>query len=169
MRLDLGVALAGAMFQARAVENLDAAPPGADQAFVRTAVQGGHGEVELAKLAQDHAKDARVKAYAAMLERDHSKANKELSDLADKKTIQLSVSESAASKATADRLQKLQGAAFDRAYIAEMVRDHQKDVAEFEKATRTLSDADLKAFVQHTLPTLKEHLSKAQQLQKDVK
>jgi putative membrane protein len=154
---------------AQSTPHATTAGAGADQAFVRTAAQGGVGEVQLAKLAQDHAKDERVKAYAAMLERDHSKANKELSDLADKKTIHLSASESAASKATAGRLQKLEGAAFDRAYIAEMVRDHQKDVAEFEKAGRTLSDADLKAFVQQTLPTLKEHLAKAQQLQKDVK
>jgi len=136
---------------------------------VRTAAQGGEAEVALAKLASSRANDARVKSYAEMLERDHTQANKELSALADKKSIHVTPSMSASAKATEARLEKLHGAAFDRAYIAEMVRDHQKDVAEFEKAGRTLSDPDVKAFAQQTVPTLKAHLTQATQLQKDVK
>ena len=50
--------------------------------------------------------------------------------------------------AVRDRLMGQQGAAFDRAYMQEMVTDHTQDVAEFEKASRTASDPDVQAFVE---------------------
>jgi putative membrane protein len=50
-----------------------------------------------------------------------------------------------------------------------MVSDHKKDVKEFEKATKNLSDPELKAFAEKTLPTLQEHLTQAQNLDAQLK
>ncbi len=52
------------------------------------------------------------------------------------------------------RLSALSGAAFDRAYMDDMVKDHQEDVAEFQREANGGSDADVKAFAAKTLPTL---------------
>ncbi|MEO8522648.1 MAG: DUF4142 domain-containing protein [Acidobacteriota bacterium] len=60
-------------------------------------------------------------------------------------------------KAEIKRLSGLNGAAFDRAYMAIMVADHNKDVSEFQRASTTAKNADLKAWAGKTLPTLKEH------------
>lgn len=49
---------------------------------------------------------------------------------------------------------KLSGAAFDTAYMRDMMADHNKDVAAFEHASRTATNADLKAWAGKTLPTL---------------
>ena len=46
--------------------------------------------------------------------------------------------------------------------------DHKKAVKAFEKAANEAKDADVKAFAAKTLPTLKEHLSMAEDLQKKV-
>jgi putative membrane protein len=62
-----------------------------------------------------------------------------------------------------DKLAKLQGAAFDRAYAREMVSDHKKDIGEFERASNNLLDTDLKAWATRTLPNLREHLRTAQE------
>jgi putative membrane protein len=70
---------------------------------------------------------------------------------------------------TVEHLQKLSGADFDKAYVSDMLRDHKKDVKEFEKASQDLSDPDLKAFAAKTLPTLQEHLSMVQNLEAQVK
>ena len=67
-----------------------------------------------------------------------------------------------------DKLSKLSGAAFDRAYIADMLADHKKDVAEFERQSMHAADADLKAFAAKTLPTLKDHLQQVEQLSKTI-
>jgi putative membrane protein len=67
-----------------------------------------------------------------------------------------------------DRLSKLRGAEFDRAYIDAMVKDHKEDVAHFEAMSRDGSDPDLKAWASKTLPTLKEHLKLAEDIQKKL-
>ena len=67
-----------------------------------------------------------------------------------------------------DKLAKLSGAEFDKAYVAAMLDDHQKDVREFSRVASGNGDADVKAFASKTLPTLKEHLQQAQDLSKSV-
>jgi putative membrane protein len=141
----------------------------ADHTFMQAAAQGGQAEVTMAKLAGQHAKDDRVKSYASTLDSDHTKANQELQELAGKKSLHLSTAPNATQRATQTRLEKLQGAAFDRAYVTEMVHDHQKDVAEFERVAKTASDPDVKAYAEQTLPTLKAHLTQALELQKEIK
>jgi putative membrane protein len=68
---------------------------------------------------------------------------------------------------TYQRLQRTPSAEFDRAYTREMIADHQHAVRQFEQASTTLTDNELKAFATETLPKLREHLHHAQKLAKD--
>jgi putative membrane protein len=140
--------------------------PAADAAFVKKAAAGGHTEVAIAKLAQEKAEHADVKAFAAKLEKDHTAANTELKELAAQKKIMLA--EAKTHGPVHAKLEKLSGAAFDRAFVAAMVDDHRKDVKAFEKAASGSGDSDIKAFAAKTLPTLKEHLQQVQELSKTV-
>ncbi len=63
-----------------------------------------------------------------------------------------------------DKMRKLEGAAFDQAYIADQIKDHEKAIALFEKEARSGKDAELKAFAEKTLPTLKDHLTAVRSL-----
>jgi putative membrane protein len=130
-----------------------------DQAFARKAAEGGMKEVALAKLAQQKASNDQVKSYAQRLERDHAQANDELKAWAAQKNVTLP----SEAMGKDNKLESLQGAAFDKAYIAAMVADHKKDIAAFEKQASRGTDPDLKALVQKTLPTLKEHLKLAEE------
>ena len=76
--------------------------------------------------------------------------------------------EMAKHKATHDRLEKLSGAAFDRAYVSDMLADHRKDVADFKHQAMGAKDPDVKQFASKTLPTLKEHLKMVEDLSKEV-
>jgi putative membrane protein len=62
------------------------------------------------------------------------------------------------------RLQPLTGDQFDHAYLSDMASDHAQAVNEFEMASQSLSDPDLKRFATKTLPTLKKHSKMAQEL-----
>lgn len=66
------------------------------------------------------------------------------------------------SKATEARLSRLHGAAFDRAYMQDMVTDHEQDIAEFRQQAGHGTNPDIRAFASKTLPTLEEHLKMAQ-------
>jgi putative membrane protein len=66
-------------------------------------------------------------------------------------------------------LNKKSGKEFDRFYINEMVKDHQEDIKAFEQAANKVSDLEVKAFINNTLPTLKTHLDSAKAIQKRIK
>jgi putative membrane protein len=140
----------------------------ADAAFVKKAADGGMAEVKMAQLAKEKAEHADVKAFAERLERDHTQANTELKALASSKQITLPDAPSPAHQAKHDKLAKLSGAEFDRAFVAAMLEDHQKDVREFSREASNGKDAEVKAFAAKTLPTLKEHLQQVQSLSKTV-
>lgn len=139
-----------------------------DVQFVQRAAADGLLEVELGKTAQAKANHPDVKKFGQRMVTDHSKANDELETLAQQKGWQLPTEPDAKGKATVERLTKLEGAAFDRAYMREMVTDHEKAVSEFKKASTTAQDADLKAWAGKTLPTLEKHLQSARDLNKKL-
>jgi putative membrane protein len=138
-----------------------------DVAFAKEAATGGLAEVDLGNLAKDKASNPEVKQFGERMVTDHSKVNDELKDWAQKKNVTLPSDLDAKHKALHERLSKLDGAAFDKAYMDEMVTDHVKDVAAFKK--HATKDEDLKAFVAKTLPTLEDHLKQAKDVQAKVK
>lgn len=140
----------------------------ADRHFVTKAAEGGLMEVELGNLAQQKASNDAVKQFGQRMVTDHSKANDELKSLAQQKGVTLPTEMDAKGKAMKARLEKLSGEAFDKAYMKDMVTDHTKDVSEFEKASNTAKDNDVKTWAGKTLPTLQDHLKQAKEVHGQV-
>jgi putative membrane protein len=128
-----------------------------DRTFVMNAAIGGMAEVEMGKLAAEKATDPRVKQFGQKMVDDHSKANDDLKTVATQQKIDVPVSLDSKHQATIDRLSKLSGTAFDRAYVKEMVKDHDEDVKEFHKQSQNGQDSAVRDFASKTLPTLQEH------------
>jgi putative membrane protein len=136
--------------------------------FVTKAAQGGLAEVELGKLASDKASNEQVKQFGQKMVDDHGKANDQLKSLAQTKNIMLPTDLSPKDKALRDRLAKLSGPAFDRAYMRAMVTDHTKDVNEFRMESKSGADPDVKSWASNTLPTLETHLKMAEDANRAV-
>jgi putative membrane protein len=134
----------------------------ADTKFMKTAAMGGMEEVELGKLAAQKASSQDVKNFGQHMVDDHSKANDQLTQLATQKGVTLPTAMSTMQKHDMDKLSKLSGAAFDSAYVSMMVKDHKKDVADFQKESKSGKDSDLKSWASTTLPTLQDHLKMVQ-------
>ena len=132
-----------------------------DKEFVSKAGMGGLAEVQMGNLALQNAQSAAVKAFAQRMVTDHSKANAELAQLATVKGLVLPTELGGDHKNALEHLQSLQGADFDKAYMQHMVSDHETDVSEFDKASTSATDADIKAWAGKTLPVLREHLALA--------
>jgi len=125
----------------------------ADKKFVKKAYKGGMEEVENAKMAKEKAKNDATKEVADRMISDHTKANEELMNIAKEENLDLSKTEAKAMTASGDN--------FDKEYLTMLKKDHEKNIAAFEKEandTGTKEDSDVKAFAKKTLPTLKEHL-----------
>ncbi|MDQ3682612.1 MAG: DUF4142 domain-containing protein [Bacteroidota bacterium] len=138
-----------------------------DKDFVMKAASGGMMEVEASQIAQQNAGHARVKAFADMMVQDHTNANNELKGFASSRGLTIPQdSLMTKHKSMLDEMRKMTGKAFDKHYISMMVKDHNKDISEFEKASNNAKDADLKAWAAKTLPALKKHKDTLQALSK---
>ena len=140
-----------------------------DRKFVMEVARGGMAEVELGKMAAEKGSSDAVKQFGKRMADDHAKASEELKQFAQQKGLTLPADLDPKHKQLRDRLAKLTGAEFDKAYANEMVKDHKKDVADFRREAKSAKDADLKAWAGKTLPTLEEHLKQAQDMQAQVK
>jgi putative membrane protein len=140
--------------------------------FLSQAIEINEAEVELGRLASSRAMDKRVKDFGNMMIKDHS---------AGLKTLQKLPGGKAPTKLSADhdklktRLSGLSGAEFDREYIDAMVAGHRDAVTLFEKetgssvATKTDSaDAQARDAARDMLPTIKKHLTEAEDIQKSL-
>ena len=133
-----------------------------DSTFVMKAANAGMEEVDLGKLAVEKASSDEVKKFGQRMVDDHSKAGDELKTLAQNKHITLPSATDPHGKATYDRLSKLSGAAFDRAYIQAMVVGHRQALNDFRMETKMGQDADVKGWAAKTLPTIEAHVKLAQ-------
>jgi putative membrane protein len=140
-----------------------------DTTFATKAAQGGIAEVQMGQLAKDHASSQAIKDYGQKMIDDHSKANDQLKQILSSKSMTLPDAMNATDQATYDRLSKLNGAEFDRAYMSDMVKDHRADINEFKREANGGKDPDLKQFASDALTTLQSHLQMAESTYNEIK
>jgi putative membrane protein len=138
-----------------------------DKDFYEHAAQGGMAEVDAGKLAEKHGSSQAVKDFGAMMVKDHSAANDQLAQLADRKSVKLPEGPSMTQKAKGKMLEMKSGTDFDKAYIEGQITAHKDTLQLLEKEIDTGKDADAKAFASEIKPKVAEHLKKINQIAAD--
>ena len=138
----------------------------ADADFVVNTANAGMTEIKAGQIAESSGTAKDVKEYGAMMVKDHSAAADKLKEIADAKHITLPADLSNDSQQAITDLSKKSGKDFDKNYLDMMVSDHKKVISAFEDETKNGSDADIRAFAESTLHTLRKHLDEAQKCQK---
>ena len=171
----IAACLAGAPAQAKeaaATMDTPAAPAlvKADQNIVIDMARANIAEIETGKLALSKSQNADVKAFAQQMVDDHTKALADVTALAQNKGVTLPTEPDAKHKALAAKLGKLNGAAFDKAYLAQAgVDDHSKVSAALKKFEAKAKDQDVKALAAKMSPTVEQHLHHATELKSGAK
>ena len=139
-----------------------ASPRAADVRFAKEAAVGSMTEVELGKIVASKASTDKVRQFAERVFNDHSKAVDQLQAVAAKENVTLPTELDAKHKAMVDKYSRMPaGPAFDRTYIADMVRDHDADIAAFQREAESGTDAGFRDFAAMNLPALQEHVKMA--------
>ena len=137
----------------------------ADREFAIKAAQAGLAEVAAGKLAASNAANAEIKKFGEHMAQDHAKANDELMQIAQSKSLALPAEPDRSHQRMARQLQGLSGDKFDKTYMREAgVKDHKAAYALFSNEATKGKDPELRAFAQKTLPAIQEHMKMAQQL-----
>ena len=131
-----------------------------DTNFILAAAQGGMTEVRLGELASTSGTRADVKEFGQMMVKDHTAINDDLKTLAAQKGVTLPKILDAEHQRMVDKMTALTGSGFDDAYIAGMIKDHKMDAKEFKAESAKTKDADIKGFVDKSIPVLEEHLKR---------
>jgi putative membrane protein len=140
-----------------------------DEIFASEASNGEMAELEMGKLAQSKGYNEKVRSLVKMIGYADSVANQRLNNLAAERRILLLADLEKNEQGTLDDLKKRSGKDFDSAFINAMIKAYQKDIKLFEKNLPDLKDQELKQFALQTLPILKTHLLKCQQVYNQLK
>jgi putative membrane protein len=140
-----------------------------DKKFLKEAAQSGMAEVELAKIAEQKASSDQVKQFAQRLVADHTKANDQLKQIASRQNVNIPDELGKKYQSKVDKLNKLSGADFDKAYVKDQVKDHKDAVSEFKSESQNGTVPEVQQFASQTLPTLEQHLDLAKNLSKSGK
>ena len=135
-----------------------------DQELVLKAGYGGHAEVKAGNLAKTKAANSGVRQFGEMMVTDHTKAGKELETAAKAAGLTYPADTDAKHKAMLDKLMKLAGAEFDKAYIDDMVAGHREMEDLLEKMSKDAKNAQVRDWAKRTLPSVQAHLKKAEEL-----
>jgi putative membrane protein len=154
----LGIALAVGLLLAVSRANAATTVSTADQDFILAAAQGGMTEVKLGELASTNGKRDDVKEFGQLMVKDHTAINNDLKALAAQKGVTLPDSLDAKHQGTVDKLTVLTGSGFDDAYIADMIKGHKADAKAFRAESAATQDADIKSFLDKSIPVVEAHL-----------
>lgn len=128
-------------------------------------------DIEAGKLARSRAVDKDVQAFADLMVTDHTGVNKQAGALVKKLGVKPEDSDTSKSlmrdgEATRDRLKKLKGKDFERAYIDNEVKYHQAVIDALDKTLiPSAANAELKALLVKVRPAFVAHLEHAKSMQ----
>ena len=132
-----------------------------DESFLTELSRRARTEIKMAELATRLAGSNAVKQLGDRLLTEHSRVHEDMKLLAKAKAVNVW---GEPDNIRISELRQLSGEAFDRAYLAEVVRLHEKDIREFEEAAKTTTDPELKGFVLKYLPTMQAHLASVKRI-----
>jgi putative membrane protein len=142
-------------------------PSPTDRMFVKNAMEGSMAEVQLGQLTLQKSNNDQVKQFAQKMIDDHTKLNEQMKPVAQQLGVQAPTKLSKKDGKTLAKMQGLSGTAFDQAYIQDMVKDHKKDLSDFQMEASSGSDPTVKDAANQGSRVIAQHLQLVQQLAKD--
>jgi putative membrane protein len=140
-----------------------------DKAFMTMAAQADMTEAHLGQMAESQASKSQVKDFGQKLTHDHTDAYVQLTALAVKTRNAIPKGIDVRKISAIEQLMKAKGARFDRQFVQDEIRDHQKALAEFRREAQHGQNHDVKTYASKMIPVLEDHLHEAQTLAKPAK
>lgn len=137
--------------------------PQTDKNFIKKVAQINVDEQKLGQLAQQKGNSDAVKDFGKRMVDDHSNAQSQLKDLAQKQGVNLPAEPDSSASRFEQQLSSKSGTQFDQAYLKHMIAGHKKAISLLKQEIQRGSDPDVKSYAQNTLPTIQEHLRMAQE------
>jgi putative membrane protein len=136
----------------------------ADKMFVKKALEGGMAEVQLGQLALQKSSNDDVKQFAQKMVDDHTKMGDQMKPIAQQIGVKVPDAPSKKDQALMAKMQALNGDAFDKAYMKDMVKDHKADLNDFKTEAASGSEPTVKNAASQGAQVISQHLQMAEQI-----
>jgi putative membrane protein len=136
----------------------------ADSAWIRQAIHSNFTEAGLGRLADSRAENEQVKDFAERMVSDHNELNRKWADLAKDNDMEVGIEFGDDGRQAIDRLEDLDDAEFDQAYMGEMIRRHEQDLAAFQRMATSARSSEVRALATSSSTSVREHLALARQV-----
>jgi putative membrane protein len=140
-----------------------------DQRYFADLAKANLAEIEAGKLALNKASSEAVKNYAKHMVDDHGKMLEEQRAMGREKRAAMPSAPDGKHKKALDKLQALSGAEFDRAYMDQMVKDHEDALELVKDIASKADDPAFKTAGQKAVPEIQQHLGTAKQVASQAK
>jgi len=138
--------------------------PTTEAEFLNMLGTSNRSQLKLAQLAAQRSQNADVKALAQSTVQDITTSNQSLVQLNRTLGFTPTTMEDATADVTYDRIAKLNGSAFDSAFVQEMQRSQATNLNRFEAAGRFAGTKALKSYLNTGLPALRTSAERADRL-----
>lgn len=128
-----------------------------DKVFLVCAASSNKAEIAMAQMALKKSDNASVKQIANNMISDHQMAQDQLMALAKQKGVDLDAKLAPSQETASEELAKLDGAEFDKAYLAINHGAHLEAIGQFTHASMHADDPQVKAWAGQILPKLQMH------------
>jgi putative membrane protein len=141
-----------------------------DSKILRELAQANMAEVRAGKLGAQKATEDDVKRFGERMAEGHGEHLVAWRKIAKANKVDLPAGPD---KKHQDALKKLEqakkGPAFDRAYMAQMVKDHEETLKLHQNAAKNATDKDVRDAAQKAIPDVRQHLDTAKGIQSSLK
>ncbi len=141
-----------------------AVPSRSDARFLVAAISRTKAEIRFGEIAQAQALSVAVRQFAAQMEKDRSRLNDQLIDLALRRGVRTPAGLSDDARTIEQLLLRIEPGQFDAEFMRVMVEYQSRDVAAFENETGVTRDRELRQFTRRSLPALQAMLKNAREL-----
>ena len=136
----------------------------ADKDFIRSAAESSATEVHLGKIAQEKASSDAVKELGKQMVEANTQTGQQLQQAATALKIEVPAQPPRRAKKDEEKLAKLSGPDFDRAYTKMATDEQRQAVKEFEHEAKNGKVESLKDYAARNLPVEQERQKKAEEL-----
>jgi putative membrane protein len=142
---------------------------GNDAKMIREIAQADMAEVAAGKMGASKAQSGEVKKFAQHMVDDHGKHLAEVRKMAKTKGMQLPSTPAKKHQDAMKKLEQASGAEFDKAFMTQMVKDHEDALKLVQNTAKSAKDKDLKADAEKTAPVIEKHLEMAKSIASSLK
>lgn len=135
-----------------------------DRQFMEDIVQANLAEIATGKLATAKGQSQTVRQFGQRMIDDHTTLLSEGAKLAKAKGMAVPKEPNAKHQAAMKQLESLSGASFDRAYMSQMVKDHEETLDLLKRASTRASDGQIRDLAKNAIPVVEHHRSLAEQI-----